>query len=90
VPLRLARAGENAQHGGMRTPVPVLLAALTLSASLPAQQKSQEELIKLSQEKLAKPVFKLAAWHTDYDAVRAEAKASGKLIFAYFTRSYAH
>lgn len=76
----------------MRTSVPVLFAALSLSASLPAQQqqKTQEELIKLSQEKLAKPVFKAAAWNTDYDAVRAEAKASGKLIFAYFTRSYAH
>lgn len=75
----------------MRTPVPVLLATLALSASLIGQQQtSQEELIKLSQAKLAKPVFKLAAWQTDYDAVRAEAKKSGKLIFAYFTRSYAH
>ncbi|MEZ5963551.1 MAG: hypothetical protein R3F56_06865 [Planctomycetota bacterium] len=74
----------------MQTHKPVLLATLALSASLLAQQKSQEELIKLRDEKLAKAVFTLADWHTDYDAVRAEAKKTGKLIFAYFTRSYAH
>lgn len=67
-----------------------LLATLTLSASALAQGKSQEELIKLRDEKLAKPVFDLAAWNTDYDAVREEAKKSNELIFAYFTRSYAH
>lgn len=74
----------------MLTLKPVLLATLALSASLSAQQKSQEELIKLRDEKLAKPVFELANWSHDYDAVRAEAKKTGKLIFAYFTRSYAH
>ena len=76
----------------MRTSVPVLLAALSLCVPARAQQQqiSQEELIKLREEKLAKPVFKLAPWKTDYDAVRAEAKASGKPMFAYFSRSYAH
>jgi len=69
---------------------PVLLATLSLSASLSAQQKSQEELIQARADKLAKPVFQLADWNTDYDAVRAEAKKTGKLIFAYFTRSYAY
>lgn len=53
-------------------------------------QKSQEELIKLRTEKLALEVFKKAPWTFDYDAARAEAKKSGKLIFAYFSRSYAH
>ena len=73
----------------IRSSVP--LATLALSASLLAQQqKSQEELIQMRDEKLAKPVFKLANWNTDYDAVREEAKKSNKLIFAYFTRSYAH
>lgn len=85
----------------MRTPLLASAVTLALSASLLAQQpaaprpaapaqKSQEEFIKLRDEKLAKPVFKLAKWNTDYDAVRAEAKASKKLILAYFTRSYAH
>ena len=68
------------------------LAAL-LGALLPAQnrpQATQEELTKLRTEKLAKPVFKKAAWLTDYDKARAQAKQANKLLFTYFTRSYAH
>ncbi|HLU37901.1 MAG TPA: hypothetical protein VK081_00855 [Planctomycetota bacterium] len=69
----------------------ILLAALPLSVPLAAQRQgpSQEELIKRRDEKLAKPVFQKADWNTDYDAVREQAKKEGKLIFAYFTRSYA-
>jgi len=68
------------------------LAAL-LGALLPAQNRSeptQEELTKLRTEKLAKPVFTKAAWLTDYDKARAKAKQENKLLFTYFTRSYAH
>ncbi|MBK8096870.1 MAG: hypothetical protein IPK26_07175 [Planctomycetes bacterium] len=54
------------------------------------QQKSQEELIKLRDEKFALEVFKKAPWTFDYDAARAEAKQTGKPIFGYFSRSYAH
>jgi hypothetical protein len=67
------------------------IAVLTgLCAGLPAQApvKSQEELIKLRTEKLAKEVFKKADWVTDFDKARAQAKQSGKLLFTYFTRSY--
>lgn len=76
-----------------------LLALVTFTAPLlaqaspatrPASPKGQADFVKLREEKLAKPVFKLAKWNTDYDAVRAEAKKTGKPIFAYFTRSYAH
>lgn len=74
----------------MKTVTSLLVAALALSASLAAQQKSQEEFIKLRDEKLAKEVFKKAPWGFDYDAARKQAKAEGKLILAYFTRSYAH
>ena len=62
-----------------------------LSAALPAQnQPSQEQLVTLRTEKLAKEVFKKADWVMDYDKARAQAKSSGKLIFTYFTRSYAN
>lgn len=67
-----------------------------LAATLPAQTKakaqgpSQEQLQTQRAEKLAKEVFEKAPWTFDYDKARAEAKQSGKLIFAYFTRSYAH
>jgi hypothetical protein len=63
---------------------------LSLGALLPAQNKSQEQLVELRKEKLAKEVFKKAPWVVDYDAARQEAKKTGKPIFAYFTRSYAH
>jgi hypothetical protein len=61
---------------------------LCLGASLPAQ--NQEQFKQLRTEKMAKDVFTKAAWTFDYDKARAEARKSGKPIFAYFTRSYAH
>lgn len=48
-----------------------------------------EELIKRRDQKLAEPWLKKAAWITDYDQAKEEAKKSKKIIFAYFTRSYA-
>lgn len=75
----------------MKTRHLVPLAAL-LGALLPAQNKqapSQEQLVKQRAEKLAKPVFQKAPWVTDYDKAREQAKKDGKLLFAYFTRSYA-
>ena len=59
-------------------------------AKAPVKQPTQEELIQLRDAKLALPVFQKAAWSFDYDKARADAAASGKLIFAYFSRSYAH
>ena len=53
-------------------------------------EKTQEELIKLRDEKRALPVFKLADWTFDYDQARARAKDEGKPVFTYFSRSYAH
>lgn len=73
----------------MRT-IPISISILALAVLLPAQQKNQEELKQLRAEKMAKEVFKKADWSFDYDAARAKAKKTGKPIFAYFTRSYAH
>lgn len=41
------------------------------------------------ENKMAKEFVKNAAWETDYDKARERAATDGKLIFAYFTRSYA-
>ena len=38
---------------------------------------------------MAKEFVKNAAWVTDYDKAKEQAAKDGKLIFAYFTRSYA-
>jgi len=43
----------------------------------------------LYQKKLEKDFFKNAAWVLDYDQALAKAKESKKLIFVYFSRSYA-
>lgn len=53
------------------------------------QGPTQEQLVELRTKKLAKPVFQKAPWVMDYDKARAQAKAEGKLLFTYFTRSYA-
>ena len=66
---------------------PLMAVATILAIALPGQQ-SQESLIQKRDHKLAAEWLKSAPWITDYDQARAQAKASGKLIFAYFTRSY--
>ncbi len=65
------------------------LAAVLLLAAAQAQPPSQEQLKANLEAKLKAPFLTKAAWLTDYDAAREEAKKSGKPIFAYFTRSYA-
>ncbi len=62
--------------------------ALSLLSALPAQD--QEHLIAERAKKLAKPVFENANWMFDYDKAREEAKKQGKVLFTYFTRSYAY
>ncbi len=65
-----------------------LMALACLGAVLPAQD--QKTLEQQRADKQAKAVFAKAPWTFDYDKARAEAKKTGKPIFAYFTRSYAH
>ena len=69
-----------------------ILGSLAILPALPAQRSmpSQDELIVEREKKLAKPVFKHANWLFDYDEAREEAKKQGKLLFTYFTRSYAY
>ena len=76
----------------MRTLTTTLI-ALAFLALLPgtaqAQSRTQEQLKQRYDAKLAKAFVTSAPWITDYDKAREEAKKSGKLIFVYFTRSYA-
>ncbi|MBL8695539.1 MAG: hypothetical protein JNJ88_15715 [Planctomycetes bacterium] len=65
--------------------------ATPLKPAAPAPTTYDQEKMKAEYEKkLAKPFLKKAGWLTDYDKARAEAKKSGKLIFIYFTRSFAY
>ena len=59
--------------------------ALCLWASSARAQSNEERL----QEKLSKEFATKTAWVMDLDEATKAAKESNKLIFAYFTRSYA-
>jgi hypothetical protein len=47
-----------------------------------------EDLEANLKSKLAQPFVANADWATDYGKALARAKQEGKLVFAYFTRSY--
>ncbi len=69
-------------------PSSLLLAAL-LAPGLPAQEPDEAALRTGRDKKLASEFLKKAEWNLDFDKARAEAKKTGKILFAYFTRSYA-
>ncbi len=70
--------------------VAMILGGGILALPLSAQSRlSQEELIERRDAKMAEEFIQNANWILDYDAARAQAKNSGKPIFAYFTRSFA-
>lgn len=55
----------------------------------PAPGGQVDDLAKKLEAKLNEKFLKNAEWVTDYDAALAKAKESKKLIFGYFSRSYA-
>ena len=67
-----------------KKPVRVMLLASGGVRTPPTQKELQQRF----ETKLEGEWLKNAAWNLDYDEARAKAKASGKQIFAYFTRSY--
>lgn len=68
----------------VRTPVTALALLLAMAASSSAQ--SNEEKLEA---KLKEPFVANAPWVLDYADAMNKAKAEQKIIFAYFTRSYA-
>jgi hypothetical protein len=65
-----------------------VLAAFVV-ASLGGVARAQDDMVKRRDDLLKEEWLKKADWITDYDKAREEAKKSGKMIFGYFTRSYA-
>jgi hypothetical protein len=66
-------------------------AALLLGLTMPAFAQDDAQAAKFK-EKLDKnmknPFLSKVTWVTDNDKAKAKAATDGKLIFAYFTRSY--
>ena len=63
-------------------------ALLGLALAAPAAAQDQDAMKANYEEKLAKEFISHGGWITDYDLARKTAKEQGKLIFAYFSRSY--
>lgn len=74
----------------MRIPLPWLggLLAAGLFAA-PAAAQGDQALEKKLEEKLSHDFIDFGGWITDYDAARARARETGKVLFVYFSRSYA-
>ena len=73
---------------GFLLAAPAAPAALGPHAHAPAV-RSSDELEAKYREKLAADFVEHGAWVTDYAEARARAKAEGKVLFTYFSRSYA-
>ena len=52
------------------------------------EDQNQAELIAFRDKKLESGFLRNAAWLTDYEAALERSKQTGKLVLAYFTRSY--
>ena len=65
-----------------------VLAALLAAPAMAQSGPDQEQLKERRAAKVAEAWFTEGGWIDDYDEARAKAKEAGKLIFAYFTRSY--
>ncbi len=66
-----------------------IMSGAILATALHAQPPDQEELKARLDKKLASKFLQNASWITNYDKAREKAKKSKKLIFGYFTRSFA-
>lgn len=80
-------------HTMSPTTIVGVLLACGLSTSLGAQGRGRgqtaEELISQRDRKLAETWLQQGNWTTSFADAKARAKREGKLIFGYFTRSYA-
>lgn len=81
----------HSMENRVRFPKPTLIvgALAVLAAGVAPAQQDDAKFAELRDKKLQVAFLKKATWTTDYDAALADAKKNGKLIFAYFTRSYA-
>ncbi|MCK5944214.1 MAG: hypothetical protein KAI24_19665 [Planctomycetes bacterium] len=85
---------SNPRMPSIRSGLTVLAGALALgvlTTDASAQRTYDQDKMKANLEKkLEKDFVSNAPWKLDLAEAKAEAKKSGKLIFAYFTRSYAN
>ena len=75
------------------TAFPALVLALgamvPTSFAASAFRGEDDDLRAKLEEKLEQKFVSFGGWVTDYEAARAKARESGKILFTYFSRSYA-
>jgi hypothetical protein len=69
--------------------IPLLAALQAASQPAPQEPKDPKELQRRYDELLKAKFLQTAPWFLEYDEALADAKKTGKLVFAYFTRSSA-
>ncbi len=67
----------------------LLLTACLLSLTAGSFDDDQAKLSANLKEKLAKAFIKKGSWELDYDRAKAKATGENKLLFVYFTRTFA-
>lgn len=73
----------------LHTSAAALLLSTALTAAAQPGAARDAEYAALRDKKLQSSFLKKAPWITDYRKALAESRASGKPVFAHFTRSYA-
>jgi len=82
----LVLPGQQTAAPAARGPAAQNPAAQNPAAQSPAARR-HEQLQAARQALLQQPFARLVPWLTDYEQARTQARASGKLVFACFTRS---
>ena len=88
--VKMSRAGKMTMDRMLLVKTMVFMGLGWVFASCSVFSGESGRLRARRAEKLAKPVFSAALWHTDFDRARAVAASEGKIILAYFTNSYIH
>jgi predicted nuclease of restriction endonuclease-like (RecB) superfamily len=73
----------------VRTSAIAIAFLLAVAASSSAQEQDQQALQNKLDAKLKEPFVSKVPWVLDFAEAMKKAKAENKLIFVYFTRSYA-
>ncbi len=67
----------------------LILGSVLMSTDVLAQGGDQQKLQRNFEKAMSADFIPHGGWVTDYDVARERAKKEGKLIFAFFSRSYA-
>jgi ABC-type transport system substrate-binding protein len=66
-----------------------LAAGLLFAPAVTAATTSADEMQERYEKKLKLKFIEYGGWITDFDQARSTAKEQGKVLFVYFSRSYA-